>query len=548
MSISHQKLASLEANGFCKELAIPKQTALGKAKSNPFMAGSLPKTKCYKLMLFGLTKDDVVNLMLLELVRMVYEKSPPKLTFYKAFFSTQWKLLIHTLVQRVSAKRTTCKEFSCSMASAIICLTTGRKFNFSMYIFDNMTYPLTTTSIHPLTQKVFDNIRKLGKGFSGLETPLFASMPVQPQAEVEEDDVEVPATPTPPSSTITPTPPPQDPITTPPQAQPAPPSSPPQEQQTNTSESYIIGNTQAQEEGQKVREEEEIKVFWFKEGRKDEDNVVIKDVSATEPTVFDDEVTMTMALTLIKMKAKKARLLDEQIAKRLYDEEVEQAAAREKQEKDYLERAKVLQQQYDDKQENIDWNVIVEEMQEKHLNNIRKYQKKDYPLSNGVMTLMLSTRLQVKEDSEMARDLVMKIFMKTNQPKSRKLIQETIKKLVQIKQGMQAARDRQKSYADLKRRPMEFQVGDKVMLKKSYADLKRKPMEFQVEDNVMLKVSPWKKGRTVHNTLHVSNLKKCHADEPLAAPLDGLHLDDKFHFVEKPVEIMDREVKRLKRS
>nr|GFA92016.1 reverse transcriptase domain-containing protein [Tanacetum cinerariifolium] len=52
----------------------------------------------------------------------------------------------------------------------------------------------------------------------------------------------------------------------------------------------------------------------------------------------------------------------------------------------------------------------------------------------------------------------------------------------------------------------------------------------------------------VHNTLHVSNLKKCHADEPLAVSLDGLHLDDKFYFVEKPMEIVDREVKRLKRS
>nr|GEZ51556.1 putative reverse transcriptase domain-containing protein [Tanacetum cinerariifolium] len=52
----------------------------------------------------------------------------------------------------------------------------------------------------------------------------------------------------------------------------------------------------------------------------------------------------------------------------------------------------------------------------------------------------------------------------------------------------------------------------------------------------------------VHNTFHVSNLKKCHADEPLAVPLDGLHFDDKLHFVEEPVEIMDREVKRLKRS
>ncbi|GKF37491.1 reverse transcriptase domain-containing protein, partial [Tanacetum coccineum] len=52
----------------------------------------------------------------------------------------------------------------------------------------------------------------------------------------------------------------------------------------------------------------------------------------------------------------------------------------------------------------------------------------------------------------------------------------------------------------------------------------------------------------VHNTFHVSNLKKCHADEPLAVPLDGLNLDDKLHFVEVPVEIVDREVKWLKRS
>ncbi|GKF04451.1 hypothetical protein Tco_0035119, partial [Tanacetum coccineum] len=52
----------------------------------------------------------------------------------------------------------------------------------------------------------------------------------------------------------------------------------------------------------------------------------------------------------------------------------------------------------------------------------------------------------------------------------------------------------------------------------------------------------------VHNTFHVSNLKKCYADEPLSVPLDGLHIDDKLNFVGEPVEIMDREVKRLKRS
>ncbi|GJT90962.1 hypothetical protein Tco_1079807 [Tanacetum coccineum] len=93
---------------------------------------------------------------------------------------------------------------------------------------------------------------------------------------------------------------------------------------------------------------------------------------------------------------------------------------------------------------------------------------------------------------------------------------------------------------------------------KSYADLKRKPMEIQVGDNVMLKVSPWKgvvrfgkRGKLnprVHNTFHVSNLKKCYADEPLAVPLDGLHFDDKLQFFEEPVEIIDCEVKRLRQS
>ncbi|GKA85699.1 putative reverse transcriptase domain-containing protein [Tanacetum coccineum] len=110
----------------------------------------------------------------------------------------------------------------------------------------------------------------------------------------------------------------------------------------------------------------------------------------------------------------------------------------------------------------------------------------------------------------------------------------------------------------------------------------RKPMEFQVRDRVMLKVSPWKgvvhfgkRGKLnpryvrpfkvskkvgvvsyklellqemsrVHNMFHVSNLKKCYADEPFVVLLDGLHIHDKLYFVEEPVEIMDREVKRLK--
>ncbi|GJX24829.1 hypothetical protein Tco_0231125 [Tanacetum coccineum] len=73
-----------------------------------------------------------------ELTRMGYEKLSQKLTFYKAFFSPQWKFLIHTILQCLSAKTTAWNEFSSTMASAIICLATNQQFNFSKYIFENM--------------------------------------------------------------------------------------------------------------------------------------------------------------------------------------------------------------------------------------------------------------------------------------------------------------------------------------------------------------------------------------------------------------------------
>nr|GEU38094.1 hypothetical protein [Tanacetum cinerariifolium] len=237
------------------------------------------------------------------------------------------------------AKRTAWNEFSCSMASAVIYLATGRKFNFSKYIFDSMVRNVDSPSkflMYPhflqvvmdhqvdditshntrytspaLSQKVFANMRRVGKGFSCVETPLFALMLVQPQPQAEKDEkeVEVPIAPAPPSATT-------------------------------------------KEEGKEVRKEKEVKVFMIQKaekGRKieaidaDEDitlvdvetnkevvamdtkpygrinqediNAASKDVSTTEPTIFDDEdVTMTMAQTLINLKAKKAKLLDEQIA------------------------------------------------------------------------------------------------------------------------------------------------------------------------------------------------------------------------------------------
>ncbi|GKA88779.1 putative reverse transcriptase domain-containing protein [Tanacetum coccineum] len=102
------------------------------------------------------------------------------------------------------------------------------------------------------------------------------------------------------------------------------------------------------------------------------------------------------------------------------------------------------------------------------------------------------------------------------------MVQETTEKVIQIKHRKQAARDRQKSYTDLKRKPMEFQVGDRVMLK-----------VLEKIGTIAYKLELPQELSRVHNTFHVSNLKKCYSDKPLAVPLEGLHVDDKLRFVEE---------------
>nr|GEX81987.1 putative ribonuclease H-like domain-containing protein [Tanacetum cinerariifolium] len=312
MSNRHQELTSPEKTA--SELIIPKQTTLGKEFLNSFMAGSLPITiwhfitaVSYELMLFGLLKVATVNLMLLghklmlsmatttikkvndddqlhalidgkkvvvseaiikrdihlddadgveclsndeifkELARMGYEKPPSKLTFYKAFFSVQWKFMIHTLVQCLSAKRIAWNEFSYSMPSALIYLATGRKFNFSKYIFDSMV-------------RNVDN----------------------PRGKIAAIDAD---------------------------------------------KGITLVDVETNEEGVSVVSAPEL-------------------VSDAETIVFDDDdVTITMAQTLIKLKAEKAKLLDQQIAHKLHDEEVQKVTARDKQEKANRKRALELQRQ-----------------------------------------------------------------------------------------------------------------------------------------------------------------------------------------------------------
>ncbi|GKD53299.1 hypothetical protein Tco_1286686 [Tanacetum coccineum] len=150
-----------------------------------------------------------------ELAKMGYEKPSQKLTFYKAFFSPQWKFLIHTITHSLSAKSTAWNEFSSTMASLIICMATNQKFNMSKYIFDAMVKHLDRgvkfllylrflqvfinqqlgdmshhkkIYVNPShTKKFFANMKRPGKDFSGRITPLFNTMMAQASEEVGED-------------------------------------------------------------------------------------------------------------------------------------------------------------------------------------------------------------------------------------------------------------------------------------------------------------------------------------------------------------------------
>nr|GEU95244.1 hypothetical protein [Tanacetum cinerariifolium] len=327
--------------------------------------------------------------ILAELARMRYEKPPQKLTFYKAFFSAQWKFLIYTLVQCLSAKRTTWNEFSCSIASAVICLATVVMDN---QVDDMTTYNTRYTS-HTLTQKA-------------------------------EEEVEVHIDPSPPALQDHPS----IPHATPPQDQPSiPHASPPQEQPTTTSESFMpllttlmetcatlsqkvaeleidkhsqsLEILQLKKRVKKLEKKKKSKSSGFKRLKRgeaidadegitlmdvemDEEVVAMdaetqgrltqEDVSAAEPTVFHDEdVTMTMAQILIKLKAEKAKLLDEQIAQRLDDEEVQKATARDKQEKDDMERDLELQK-YQNLEVYVDDLVIKSRMEQEVIKDIEE--------------------------------------------------------------------------------------------------------------------------------------------------------------------------------
>ena len=140
------------------------------------------------------------------------------------------------------------------------------------------------------------------------------------------------------------------------------------------------------------------------------------------------------------------------------------------------------------------------------------------------------------------------------------VVQETTDKIIQVKERLKAARDRQKSYADNRRKPLEFQVGDKVLLKVSpwkgvVRFIKRGKLSpryvgpFEITRRIgpvayQLQLPEEMAG--IHDVFHVSNLKKCLADESLVVPLKDIEVNEQLKFVERPLQIEDRKIKNLK--
>nr|GEY05879.1 putative reverse transcriptase domain-containing protein [Tanacetum cinerariifolium] len=142
------------------------------------------------------------------------------------------------------------------------------------------------------------------------------------------------------------------------------------------------------------------------------------------------------------------------------------------------------------------------------------------------------------------------------------LVQETTDKVMLKKEKLKAVRDCQKNYADNRRKLLEFEVGDRVLLKVSpwkgviHFGTKGKlapryvgPFEILERiDPVVYRLRLPEELSSVHDTFHVSNLKKCLADANLHVPLDEIKIDKTLCFVVEPIEIMDREVRSLKHS
>ncbi|GJR52297.1 hypothetical protein Tco_1402818 [Tanacetum coccineum] len=172
---------------------------------------------------------------------------------------------------------------------------------------------------------------------------------------------------------------------------------------------------------------------------------------------------------------------------------------------------------------------------------------------DGSNTKKAGKRIKRIADIKLVQDL----FIGIN-----KIVQDSTDKIVQFKERLKAARDRQKSYANNRRKQLEFSVGDKVLLKVSpwkgvvrFGKGSKLSLRYIGPFEIVERVGPVayrlrlpQELVGIHDTFYVSNLKKCLADVSLHVPLEEIKIDGKLRFVEEPIEIMDREVKKLKKS
>ncbi|GKC34756.1 putative reverse transcriptase domain-containing protein, partial [Tanacetum coccineum] len=142
------------------------------------------------------------------------------------------------------------------------------------------------------------------------------------------------------------------------------------------------------------------------------------------------------------------------------------------------------------------------------------------------------------------------------------LIRDTTEKIIHIKNRLLAAHSRQKSYADKRLKPLEFEVGDMVLLKVSpwkgavcFGKRGKLSPCYIGSFKILARVGPVaytlelpKELKGIHSTFHILNLKKCLAKGDVVVLMDEIQLDDKLHMIEEPVEIIEKEVKRLKQS
>ncbi|KAJ9547141.1 hypothetical protein OSB04_019684 [Centaurea solstitialis] len=142
------------------------------------------------------------------------------------------------------------------------------------------------------------------------------------------------------------------------------------------------------------------------------------------------------------------------------------------------------------------------------------------------------------------------------------IVQETTDKIKMVQEKLKVARDRQKSYADNRRKPLEFQIGDRVLLKVSpwkglirFGKKGKLSPRFVGPFEILERIGPVAyrldlppELSTIHDTFHVSNLKKCLSEETVVLPLEEIQIDEQLRTTEEPIEILDREIKQLRRS